>query len=492
MDIRDISAALSGIEEKHLTVSGIYTRSVQHLPSGPVFMLDAGKEDMLVAPRDAGFTGTPFIAGEKNWMLCALTPENASVMRMLFPFTAPQPVLDAPISFGMGDRLGIAAPGQMRAVSRFGALPVLAQQSMRELRLTGRTYEQVLNDVSFMVFREGYSGGFGADADHLKNEDEVKYGLSCGYSMLTLDCSDYIHYEALDMDDEQIMANTKAEPLLETVYAGKSFRTDKVLISISLPELRRMNLLYGKALDFVEKIYYSYLADRPKIDLEMSVDETDCPTTAAQHYFIAAELSRRGVKLDSLAPRFCGEFQKGVDYIGDIKELEENFRVHAAIARHFGYKLSLHSGSDKFSVFSLFARCNEGRFHVKTAGTSWLEAMAVVAETEPELYRRIHVFALEAFSEAKNYYHVTTDLSKVPPLDSLKDEELIGLFSQNDARQLIHLTYGFILQAKNEQGDFLFRNELFAAWRKNAQLYEKRLDEHMTRHLRLLCETASE
>ena len=128
----------------------------------------------------------------------------------------------------------------------------------------------------------------------------------------------------------------------------------------------------------------------------MSVDETESPTTAAQHYFIASELSRRGVKLDSLAPRFCGQFQKGVDYIGDIHELEENFRVHAGIARHFGYKLSLHSGSDKFSVFSSFASCCDGHFHVKTAGTSWLEAMAVVAETEPQLYRRIHAFALGA------------------------------------------------------------------------------------------------
>src|SRR5690606_8906097 len=85
-------------------------------------------------------------------------------------------------------------------------------------------------------------------------------------------------------------------------------------------------------------------------DLEMSVDETESPTSVAEHYFIANELKRRGVKLTSLATRFIGEFQKGIDYIGDLDQFEASLKEHLIIAQELGpYKISVHSGSDKYS-----------------------------------------------------------------------------------------------------------------------------------------------
>ena len=116
-------------------------------------------------------------------------------------------------------------------------------------------------------------------------------------------------------------------------------------------------------------------------ELEVSVDETDQPTSHAEHIYIASELKRLGVNWVSLAPRYVGRFEKGVDYIGDLAAFETDFAGHAAIARQFGpYKLSLHSGSDKFSIYPIAARLTGGLVHLKTAGTSYLEALRTIAD----------------------------------------------------------------------------------------------------------------
>jgi len=192
------------------------------------------------------------------------------------------------------------------------------------------------------------------------------------------------------------------------------------------------------------------------------------------------------VKFATIAPRFCGEFQKGIDYIGDITRFEKEIKVHAAIARHFKYKLSIHSGSDKFSVFPHIGKETRGQFHVKTAGTNWLEAMRVVAAFDPALYREVHAFALGSFEEAKKYYHVTTDLAKIPALTGVKDCCLPSLFENNDLRQVIHITYGLILSHKNADGSFIFKNRLYNLWREHENEYRAALVKHIGKHLELL------
>ena len=111
----------------------------------------------------------------------------------------------------------------------------------------------------------------------------------------------------------------------------------------------------------------------------------------------------------------------------------------------------------------------------------------MVAMCDPALYREIHAYALDtAFAEARKYYHVTTDLGKSPALDTLADSELEGLFDQNDARQLIHITYGLILTVKNADGSFRFRDRLFSLWRAHDEEYAQRLEKHIGHHLELL------
>ena len=212
----------------------------------------------------------------------------------------------------------------------------------------------------------------------------------------------------------------------------------------------------------------------------MSIDETATPTTPLEHFFVAHELIRRGAKPATIAPRFCGDFQKGIDYIGDLAQFDREMAVHAAIARHFGYKLSIHSGSDKFSAFPAIGKHTRGTFHVKTAGTNWLEAMGVIAKVDPALYREVHAYALEAFPEATVYYHVTTNLDNIPALDTLTDVQLPSLFDNNDSRQLIHITYGLILN----HGDF--KERLYTLWRENAEAYAQALERHIGRHMQEL------
>ncbi len=468
---------------------GVYPHSVHFAPDGSaVFMVRGLKEDFLVAQGDSLLVGETFsnVAGSRC-VKASLSHENACALRRLFPFTAPVPVLRENRTVGVGDRLGIATPGHIRVFEKYDALPVFAQQSIRELNLTGRDYENVLDCVTFSVFREDYQRGFGADGDHLKTPQEVEYALNCGFTMITLDCSEHIRNDVSNMTDAEVDAAYRKDTALEETYLNRSFTIGgDVFLTFDEASFKRMTIIYGKAISFASEIYHTYIAGRADVDFEISIDETSTPTTPLQHYFVANELKRRGVRFATMAPRFCGEFQKGVDYIGDVAQFQREFAEHAAIADHFGYKISVHSGSDKFSIFAIVGELTHGHFHVKTAGTNWLEAMRVVAMTDPALYRQVHKYALTVFDQAKKYYHVTTDLSRIPDVDTLTDAELPELFKQNDSRQLIHITYGLILNEKNADGSCCFRDKLYHLWRENADLYADMLEKHIGHHLELL------
>ncbi len=425
-------------------------------------------EDVFMARRETG-EDVLVVGGEAR----PLDHAAAEYLRERFPFTAPVPVLRRQRTLGVGDRLGIACPGHIRAFEAYDATPVFAQQSIRELTLTNRTYRDVLDCVTFSVFREHFTGGFGADGDHLKRAEDVAHALSLGYTMITLDCSEHIKG---DGGSTPLDAQTRARYLDQPFDIGEG-----ISLAFTEDELERIVHIYGAAIDFAVSIWDTFFSGgKASADFEISIDETATPTTPLQHFFVASELKRRGVEFATLAPRFCGEFQKGIDYIGDLAQFDAEMAVHAALARHFGYKLSIHSGSDKFSVFPSIGRHTQGVFHVKTAGTNWLEAMRVVAEKDPALYREVHAYALTAFFEATTYYHVTTNLANIPALSTLSDAQLPALFENNDARQLIHITYGLILG----HGDF--KERLYGLWRTHAEAYAAALEKHIGRHLQAL------
>lgn len=442
----------------------IYPNSINEIQGKKVSMARKDGKDVLIADASLGFAGGE---GEAH----PLTHENANRLRALFPFTAPVRVLTAPRSFGVGDRLGLACPGHIRVFRKYDARPVFVQQSIRELNLTGRTYEDVLDAATFAVFREGFKDGFGADGDHLKKPEDIEYALSLGFTMITLDLSDHIKPGG-EGDISEV----------GDIYLGKRFDAGEGLfIEYTEAELARCVAVYGEAVTFAAKMYDRFLTGgKYDADFEISIDETSVPTTPAEHFFVASELIRKGVKFATIAPRFTGEFQKGIDYIGDLADFTRDVDAHAKIARHLGYKLSIHSGSDKFSVFPLIGEKTHEIFHVKTAGTNWLEAMRICAQKDPALYRKAHKFALESFRDATRFYHVTTDLSKIPDLENLPDEALPALFDMPDARQLIHITYGHILQNPE------LKNALYALWDREAEAYAAALERHIGHHLELL------
>lgn len=417
--------------------------------------------------------------------LCPLSHRNRLVLNKYLPYTRPAAFGRKTATFGTGDRLGLATPGHIRCFRSSAAKPVLAQQSKRELDLTGRSFEQVLDDVCFAVFREGYRGGFGADGDHLKKAEDIKDALDCGYTMITLDCSERMgkgidRLGVPELAEVYLTLTADYRARIEHSYLSKGFLIAGEEYSFSEEELMRCALIYRGAVDFVEEVWSAYLKNLAReVDLELSIDETESVTAAKGHLFVAMELAYHGIEVTSLAPRFIGEFQKGIDYIGDLGAFEAQLKQHAAIARHFGYKLSIHSGSDKFSVYPLIGKYTEGLLHIKTSGTNWLEAIGAIAVKNPALYRRLHHKALEHFNEAKIHYHVSGDPDKVEEPERKPDEALIEYLKDDNSRQLLHITYGYILE------DAGLKREIYQTLEECEELYFERLISHIGRHLRL-------
>nr|WP_325182135.1 tagaturonate epimerase family protein [uncultured Oscillibacter sp.] len=438
------------------------------------------------------FAGVPISLGGNAALLCRLSAQNAAALRDAFPYTAPAGLDGHAMTIGLGDRLGLVTGAHIKALEGSGVFPVLAQQSKRELSLTGRTYRSMLDDVTWQVFEAGYEGGYAADGDHLKTFEEVREAIEDGATMITLDCSEHIDNGAALLSpaeaakqcgerlDEALVAQWNAD------YAGKTIPIGNGLDVRFDPEtLPSLYLVYSGALAFVERIYHDLIRKSGRrITLEVSIDETETETTPAAHYFAARELQKRGVKIGSVAPRFCGEFQKGIDYIGDKKRFEEEFAVHAQIAKALGYRISVHSGSDKFSIFPYVGKLSGFCFHLKTSGTSWAEAVRVIAACNPELFRRMMKFSCEKFAEAKAYYHVSGQAEKVPPLDGIAGVDLPHLLDETDARQVAHITYGFLLQAAEEKP--LFRDEIYDTLRRHKTALDAVITTHIRRHLECL------
>lgn len=425
--------------------------------------------------------------------MCDLSLDNTLCLMERFPFTKPTPLLNHPATIGTGDRLGLATPGHIRAIKKFKVRPVLAQQSVRENSQTGRSFKEVIADAAWAVFQEGFREGYGADGDHLKSLDEVRTALDAGVSMITLDLSERLNFDAFSVSKETIERRLKEEidPGDTEVYLhlllNKEFEfrgpCGHLSISFSEEEVMRNLLLFQQAIDFTEEVNQFLFHDtggRHLVNLEISIDETPFPTSPETHLFLLIVLRHRGVQIDALAPRFPGQFQKGIDYRGEIDSFREQFRQHVLIAQHYGnYKLSIHSGSDKFSIFPHTGELSQQKIHLKTAGTSWLEAVRLISLKEPSLYREIHRQALSFFGEASRHYSVTTDLSAIPPIESLSDTELPVLLDLENPRQLLHITYGFLLRSN-------LKGPIFKILNQYEEDYWSLLENHIEKHLTLL------
>jgi hypothetical protein len=407
-------------------------------------------------------------------------------------------------SFGFGDRIGLATPGHVAAMKAAGGniLPIFPQQSIREMTRTRRTPEQVMHDALRGAEQAGWTGPIGADADHLKTPADVDATAAAGFTFFTIDPSASVDSHADDYSLGEL--RERFLTLRDQIgwvdeYQGKSVRLQTgATIAFDEAACLRAAAKYGRAINLAIELgnhIRAVQADAGRdYEIELSIDETAQPTTLAEHYIIAHQCLSHGMKLVSLAPRYIGDFEKGVDYKGDVSRLEASLRDHAAIASLLGpYKLSLHSGSDKLSMYPTLARASEGKFHVKTAGTSYLEALRVITRHEPTMFRAIVDFCRTRYNADKATYHVSAMLSSVPPPSAINGDvalEQVYLERWADVpigrgfiapgRQILHCTFGSVLT--DAQWGPSLRDVLLA----HRDTYSEVLEEHFTRHLQAL------
>jgi hypothetical protein len=378
-------------------------------------------------------------------------------------------------SFGFGDRLGLATPGHIASVKGTKFAPIFAQQSVRENTRTGRTPQQVMDDAQRAVDAAKFDSPWGADADHLKTVDDIPPFVDAGYTFFTVDPGEHVD-NAADSDPLDMLKRKAALFInwdhLSMLYLDQN--SEQVWGNFEVVSLQRAVVKYENAIRHAASMFKRLSELTDAFDFEVSVDETDSPTTPLEHFFIANELTRLGVRFTSLAPRFIGRFEKGVDYIGDLNALDVEMSKHAAVTAHFGtYKLSLHSGSDKFSVYPLVAKHWGERIHVKTAGTSYLEALRVLAKHEPDLFLKIYTLGRERYETDKKTYHVSAELDKLPDTNDLP-----SLLEDFHAREVLHVTFGSALAQ--------FGSVLKDALVKHEDAYFDGLKKHFDKHLSLL------
>jgi hypothetical protein len=407
-------------------------------------------------------------------------------------------------SFGFGDRIGLATPGHVAAMKEAGAgmVPIYPQQSIREMTRTSRTAAQVMSDALQGAEASGWTGVVGADADHLKTPADVDVTAAQGFTFFTIDPSGYVDQKADDYSEnllkEKFAGLGNDVPWIDGYRGRRVTLSTGTTIELTDAACTQAAVKYGRAINqavsLAVYIRQVQTAANRDYEIELSVDETDQPTTLAEHYIIADQCLSRGMKLVSLAPRFIGDFEKGVDFKGDLTRLDKSLADHAAIARLLGpYKLSLHSGSDKLSMYASLARATQGCFHVKTAGTSYLEALRVVAHHDAPLFRRLIDFARQRYNADKATYHVSATLESAPTTEECScvnelERHYLEVWKHvphgrgftNPGRQILHCTFGSTLT------DPVLGPAVKSLLAANVKSYTEILREHFVRHLQAL------
>jgi hypothetical protein len=444
----------------------------------------------------ADFEGDCSEVAGRTLLIGPTNHRNAAALRTRLPWLNAR-LLGLHTSAGMGDRIGLATPGHVRAMRAVQGpiVPIFAQQSIREMNRTDRSPRQVMDDAMWGVFQEGWREGAGADADHLKTTADIDACVACGYTFYTVDPGDYVDSGADTASMAYLLAAVEALPwaqleddsrALMRRYLHRSIDVEGLLVSFDEQTLLRAATKYGRAVAHITTMYRHLMQSVANhgFELEVSVDETETPTTHAEHIYLATELKRLGIRWVSLAPRYLGRFEKGVDYIGDVDAFEADLAIHAAIARQYGpYKLSIHSGSDKFSIYPAMMRQTRGLVHLKTAGTSYLEALRTIAPLDPGLFREIYAFARDRFENDRATYHTSASMERAPLPEDVPDTDLVRLLDSFDVRQILHITFGSVLREKGSSSPLRFHDRLIGLLRVHSEEYGHNLEAHFLRHL---------
>lgn len=449
---------------------------------------DGAKRLVAVVPEESvvrAFRGSVEALDDGFRLVAETTAENARALRSALPWLTPSR-FGLHTSAGFGDRLGLATPGHVRALREVGAAisPVFAQQSIREMGRCGRTPSDVLDDATWGAFQAGWTSPVGGDADHLEILEDIDATAAAGFVFYTLDPKAAVDGDAEHADPATVRQKVAALDwagldcdlaAFRSAYVGQRLDLESTAVELDEESVLRAMAKYGPSLTHAMAMYRRLMELGIDCEVEFAVDETDYPTTPAEHVVVVRELRRLGMEFVSFAPRWVGQFEKGVEFIGDLDALQQDFQTHAEIARALGpYKLSLHSGSDKYSTYPLIAEATKGMVHLKTAGTSWAEALRVIAGHDPDLMREVLALALDSFETNRKSYHLSCDPSRIPANPT--DDEVARLLDVLDSRQVLHVGYGAILA---EYGP-----RMYAVWNEHEEELYSVIADHFVKHLR--------
>lgn len=342
-------------------------------------------------------------------------------------------------SFGVGDRFGQEGRAQLRAIQEIGRLgiPVVPvwNKSNREHELIGTTQEAVRKEADDAVLANNWIDNYYVDADHITLDNVDKF----------LNFSDFFTIDVARFIGRQVDPKQKADFLKRNAgYDISAFTNPGTHFDLS-----RFADMYLSAILEVKKLYRYIISKKPDVIIEISMDEVATAQKPLDLYFILRELKHLDIEPHTIAPKFSGTFAKGVDYEGDrenfANEFEQDIRILTAIKNQldFGHdiKLSIHSGSDKFSIYpilnELTAKYDSG-IHIKTAGTTWLEEVIGLARGGGEglrIAKEIYHQGIIRFDDlAAPYLSVLhIDPEKLPSY-----KEVLSWSSVHFARTLIH------------------------------------------------------
>jgi hypothetical protein len=369
-------------------------------------------------------------------------------------------------SFGIGDRFGLEGNALLSAVIQADKVGVevtpVWNKSHREHMIIGTKPAAVRAEADEATQKMLWEGAYFVDADHI-NLKNVDLFIKAS-DFFTLDVADYIGQPAQkDEVDRFIDGCVKyIDGLSVPGIEGSLVVTENVVRAIA-----------GRYLCAVKEAgeIYRHIASKKGVGnfiVEISMDETDTPQSPVELFFILAAAAQGEIPVQTIAPKFSGRFNKGVDYVGDVerfaREFERDVAIVAYAVEEFGLpknlKLSVHSGSDKFSIYGAInktLRKFDAGLHVKTAGTTWLEELAGLAIVEGEglrVARQIYAEAFSRMDELTKPYATVIDIDKgrLPNpevvaewngkrfAETLRHDQSCGRYNP-DLRQLLHVGY---------------------------------------------------
>ncbi|MBR6831478.1 MAG: hypothetical protein IKM58_05285 [Tidjanibacter sp.] len=404
-------------------------------------------------------------------------------------------------SFGVGDRFSHEGEAQLSAIMKaqkelnLDITPVW-NKSNREHSIVHSVPMDTRVEADNAVKAMGYTGPYFVDADHINMSNVDKFIEASDF--FTIDLADFIGKQA---DEASVAAfvenNAKYIGQLNIPGIAEPFNVTKEL-------LVEMANKYLYAAQEAGRIYRHIAEAKGEGNFipEVSMDEVNDPQTPIEMFFILSALASEKVPAQTIAPKFTGRFNKGVDYVGDIaqftKEFEEDILVIDYAVKEFGLpeelKLSIHSGSDKFSIYpimgQLIKKYDKG-IHVKTAGTTWLEeiiGLALADEAALALAKKIYADSLGRFDELCIPYATVIDIDKtklpspeeVNTWDGQKFAETMRHDQSNpnynlNFRQLIHVSYKIAAEHGTEYTDALKRNKEIVGREVSTNIYDRHI-----------------